>query len=97
MGAGFHSLVLIEEDRDMYLAIHLSLYVGAFVLFAWHLGTCLLVGKNHQAAPRPRDARRTFRRPSSRPSSSLSGLRVARPSREENGYRPVNRISRYYA
>ncbi len=97
MGVGFHSLILIEKGHDMYLAIHLTLFVGAFILFAWHLGTCLLVGKNHQPALRPRDDRRTFRRPPSRPSFPLSGLRVPRQSREENGYRPVNRISRYYA
>jgi hypothetical protein len=102
MGVGVRSLLLIEEDRDMYLAIHLALFTGAFLLFAWKVGTCLF-GRNREPVPRPLAGprvpdlytRQASRRPLAQPSRPFPGSRVPRDISGGNAYQPVNRITRY--
>lgn len=91
----------------MYLTVHLVLFAGAFVLFAWQLCTWRSRAAKHrpyrrQHASSLSTARvsrgvnlRDFHQPSERPKKDASASRRRLGSSLGDEYRPVNRIHHY--
>jgi hypothetical protein len=91
----------------MYLTIHLVLFTGAFVLFAWQLCTWRISGWKHRLSRRQfsplisatRLSRgvnvNEFHQAIERPKSDVAVLRRRPDSGLGDDYRPVNRIRRY--
>ncbi len=91
----------------MYLTIHLVLFTGAFVLFAWQLYTWRISGWKHRLSRRQfsplisatRLSRgvyfKDFRQAIEMPKREVAVLRRRPDSGLSDDFRPVNRIRRY--
>lgn len=91
----------------MYLTIHLALFTGAFILFAWQLCTWRSRAAKHRPSRRQHSpllsaasvsrgvSLRDFHRPMERPKTEAPARRRRPDNSLGEGYRPINRIHHY--